>query len=103
MSDDRSPLDEIDSLRTENARLVKLQAVLITAIHHKIDRQLPPEEIIRQYLLRTDATEVEVRVARCRHLWTHIGRAPDFNGMRCEMWRCEECNKTWELFEGIKP
>ena len=43
------------------------------------------------------------RAPRCAHLWYRVGRAPDFAGQRCALWRCRRCGKDVELFHDVLP
>jgi hypothetical protein len=42
-------------------------------------------------------------VVRCRHRWRKVGPAPDSNGEKCDLWRCDTCDKEWEVFWHSKP
>jgi hypothetical protein len=41
--------------------------------------------------------------ARCKHEFRYMGRAKDYHGMGCNLWKCRLCGHLTELFIGVKP
>jgi hypothetical protein len=40
---------------------------------------------------------------RCWHQWSKVGRAPNFAGLWCFLWRCDLCQEERDLFAQVNP